>query len=78
MEIEKKHIEISILRNQIKIKKKRIRSSQVILRIDKGSRAASHVSRYSIAGCEISTGPGTNASEMLAGPVKSLVYFQLN
>ena len=29
-------------------------------------------------GCEISTGPGTNASEMLVGPVKNLVYFQLN
>ena len=30
------------------------------------------------SGCEISTGPGTNASEMLVGPVKNLVYFQLN
>ena len=28
--------------------------------------------------CEISTGPGTNASEMLVGPVTNLVYFQLN
>ena len=27
-----------------------------------------------LAGCEFSTGPGTNASEMLVGPVKNLVY----
>ena len=30
------------------------------------------------SGCEISTGPGTNASELLVGPVKNYVYFQLN
>ena len=31
-----------------------------------------------LAGCEISTGPGTNASEIMVGPVTKLVYFQLN
>ena len=28
--------------------------------------------------CEFSTGSGTNASEILVGPVKKLVYFHLN
>ena len=29
------------------------------------------------AGCEISTGPGTNASEMLVGPVKKYGVFSV-
>ena len=41
-----------------------------------------HTHRYILyavsAGCEISTGPGTNASEILVGPVKNLLYCQLN
>ena len=32
---------------------------------------------HALSGCEICTGPGTNASEMLVGPVKNVVYFQV-
>ena len=52
------------------------------LRSDRTTKEAGVVKKggglCTYAGCEISTGPGTNASEMLVGPVKNLVYFHLN
>ena len=42
--------------------------------ISRGPVCGNHV----IADCEFSTGPGTNTSGILVGPVQKLVYFSLD